>query len=112
MEHVLDIIDPEDKEASFLDTAKTWRDLMNKRHRPGQSFDRYWAEYSTLVFKYAQAHGDVATSAGVQELLALNCIIHADLPRSEFGVVLENAMRFQREHTVTGKTMTTRLMKG
>ena len=102
VERLLEVIDPEDKEASFLDTAKNWRDLMNKRHESGQSLDRYWSEYSSLVFKYAQSHGDVASSAGVQELLSLNCIIHANLPRSEFGVVLENAMRYQRDHNVVG----------
>ena len=112
VEQILDIIDPEDREASFLETAKTWRDLMKKRHMSGQSFDQYWTEYSTLVFKYAQAHGNVAVSAGVQELLALNCIIHADFPRSEFGVVLDHAMRFQRDHKNGTKTFGTSLTGG
>ena len=41
MDHILDTIDPEDQEYSFLEVAKTWRDLMGKVHGENQTWDQY-----------------------------------------------------------------------
>ena len=101
VEELLEKIDPVDREASFLETAQRWRDVMAKRHGTNQTYDKYWSECCSLCYKFGQAHGDVASSAGVQELVALNCIIHANLRRPEFGVVLDHSMRHPNSYVTT-----------
>jgi len=39
IESILEVVDPQDREASFLETAKLWRDLMGKGHGKSQSYD-------------------------------------------------------------------------
>eukprot|EP00171_Calliarthron_tuberculosum_P021228 IDg21228t1 len=39
IDQILDIIDPIDRESTFLETAKAWKDLMAKGHGRGQSYD-------------------------------------------------------------------------
>eukprot|EP00171_Calliarthron_tuberculosum_P012260 IDg12260t1 len=84
---IMDVIDPQDRVSSFLETAKTWRELMVKGHGKSQSFDSYWLEYSILRIRYAQSHGQVAQSSGVKELLALICVLNARLERTDFSMV-------------------------
>ena len=67
---------------------------MAKRHGTNQTYDKY-------CYKYSQAHSDVASSAGVRELLTLNRIIHANFPRLEFGMVLDHAMRYHNSYVTT-----------
>jgi len=44
IESILEVVDPQDREASFLETAKAWRELMGKGHGKSQSYDSYWSE--------------------------------------------------------------------
>ncbi len=41
------------------------------------------------------SHGQVAQSPGVQELTALLCVLNARLDRTEFSMVLQNAIQYQ-----------------
>lgn len=97
VDEILDVIDPIDRESSFLETANAWKNLMNKYHKPHQAYDKYWSEFSTLAVKYANSHGKVATASAVQELIALLCVLNANLNRTEFGMVLQSAMRCDME---------------
>eukprot|EP00171_Calliarthron_tuberculosum_P003415 IDg3415t1 len=47
--------------------------------------------------RYSYAHGQAAQSTGVQELIALLCVLNANLDRSEFTVVLHGAMECQKD---------------
>jgi len=95
MDLILDVVDPQDRESSFLETAKAWKDLMAKGHGKSQSYDSYWSEYSSLCIHYAYSHGKAAQTAGVQELLALLCVLNSRLERTEFSMVLQNAIQNQ-----------------
>ena len=92
MDEVIQVVDPVDRESSFLETAAAWKDLMLKGHGEKQSYDEYWSEYSSLVVKYAYSHGDIAKSPAVQELTALLCVLNARLNRTDFSMVLQAAM--------------------
>ena len=95
LDHILEVVDPVDRDASFLETAKAWKDLMAKGHGQRQSYDHYWTEYSSLCVRYASSHGKVAQSPGVQELTALLCVLNARLDKTEFAMVLQAAMQYQ-----------------
>ena len=95
VDHILDTIDLVDRESSFLETDKTWKELMAKGHGTNQTYDQYWMEYSSLCNKYVYTHGQVALSPGVQELIGLLCVINAHLDRSEFGTILQSAIEQQ-----------------
>lgn len=41
LDEILEVVDPQDREASFLEKAKPWRDLMGKCHRKTESYDSY-----------------------------------------------------------------------
>ena len=92
---ILDIVDPIDRESSFLETAKAWKELMAKGHGSLQSYDHYWSEYSSLCVRYAYSHGKVSQSPGVQELTALLCVLNANLNKTEFAMTLQAAMQHQ-----------------
>ncbi len=48
VDHILEAVDPLDWEATFMETAGAWRDIMNKAHAGAkQSYDKYWSEYCT-----------------------------------------------------------------
>lgn len=95
---ILDIVDPVDRESAFLHTIKSWKDLMQKVYRRGQRYDKYWTEYSTLSLHYAYSHGESAQMPVIQELLALLCVLNANLSRAEFSIVLQTSMRFHKEY--------------
>ncbi len=83
MNYVLDVVDPLDRDSAFLQTAKAWQDLMQKMHHKNQTYEKYWSEYSALPLQYAYSHGAAAKTNGIQELLALLCVLNARLPRAE-----------------------------
>ena len=68
VDEVIQVVDPVDRESSFLETAAAWKDLMLKGHGEKQSYDEYWSEYSSLVVKYAYSHGDIAKSLRSHQL--------------------------------------------
>ena len=96
VDYILNTIDPLDKETAFLDTAKAWKELMSKSHGKKKTYDSYWTEYSNLCTQYEYSHGEVAQSPGVQELLALLCVLNANLDRTEFTWALQNAISYQK----------------
>ncbi len=79
VDYVLDVVDPLDRESAFLQTANAWQDLMQKMHHKNQTYEKYWSEYSALSLQYAYSHGAAAKTNGIQELLALLCILNARL---------------------------------
>lgn len=94
IDRILEVLDPIDRELSFLETAKACEDPMRKFHGARQTYDSYWSEYSSLCVHYVYSHGKVAQSRGVQELTALLCVLNARLDKTEFAMVLQSAMQY------------------
>ena len=95
VDYILEIFNPQDRESTLLETAKTWKDLMTKGVGAKQSYDKHWTEYSSLCVRYAYSHGEVAKSPGVQDLTALLYLLNARLNRTEFSMALQPAMQYQ-----------------
>lgn len=95
IDRILEVVDPIDRESSFLETAKAWSYLMRKGNGARQTYDCDWSEYSSWCVRYAKSHGKVAQSPGVQDLTALLCVLNARLGKTEFAMVLQAAMQYQ-----------------
>ena len=95
VDHLLQVVDPIDRRTDFLATADAWKNLANTRAKPGQSLAQYWLSFTNASVQYTQLHGDVAGTVGCQELIALTCLHNVGLPRGEFNVALQDALRWQ-----------------
>ena len=95
VDHLLQVVDPIDRRTDFLATADAWKNLASTRAKPGQSLDQYWLSFTDASVQYTQLHGDVAGTVGCQELIALTCLHNVGLPRGEFNVALQDALRWQ-----------------
>ena len=51
--------------------------------------------FTDASVQYTQLHEDVAGTVGCQELIALTCLHDVGLPRGEFNVALQDALRWQ-----------------
>lgn len=95
VDHLLHVVDPTDRHTDVLATAEELKNLVCTRAKPGQSLAQFWSRFTDASVQYTQLHGDVVGTVGRQEMIALTSPRNVGLPRGEFNLALQDALRWQ-----------------